>query len=300
MTTLARSLAALLSLLPATVAYEFGSEVISDITAPMADEGRALKIKDEDFWNPVLQAAQRASDAGTHDEVYAAADAAIAELGPEHSYVREALQEAVTKLQQAKAAVRAKAAEQAQVASEQLMAAPSGWDWSETFSFLSGGRWGDALRFAIRSFVDGGRYGDRLQRDIYKRREEALPALRGASAVAGNVLADCRKATARAFDVLKYDIYTRGVPKTPKAAKEAAEKLVAASGETRSQFLGLVKEVAVGITKDVQAQNDRPSATVTRALFEDSEALPPVKGLWGGRVSASKGFAARADMIVAL
>jgi hypothetical protein len=295
MTPIRRAVAAfvLLALPWAPFAYDFGSEIISDITTPVADEGRALKIKDEQFWSPVLQAANRAQDAPAHDALYAAAEAALAELGDEHAVVRQALAEAVTSLRRAETAVRVRGTDQAQLATEQLMAEPSGWDWSSTFSFLSGGRWGDLLRFTIRSFVDGGRYGDRLQRDIYRRRDESLPALRGASAAAGDVLRDCRKASTRAFDVLKYDIYTRGAPKTPKAAKDVADKIVAASRDTRRDFLGLVKEVAAGITKDVEAQNERPSATVTHSLFE-GVGSPPLGVSVPGRFSASE------DLLVAL
>jgi len=298
MTPIRRAVSAfvLLALPWAASAYDFGSEIISDITTPVADEGRALKIKDEQFWSPVLQAGNRAKDAPAHDALYASAEAALAELGGEHAAVRQALAEAITSLRRAEAAVRARGTDQAQLATEQLMGAPSGWDWSSTFSFLSGGRWGDLLRFTVRSFVDGGRYGDRLQQDIYRRRDESLPALRGASAAAGDVLRDCRKASTRAFDVLKYDIYTRGAPKTPKAAKDVADQIVAASRDTRRDFLGLVTEVAAGITKDVEAQNERPSATVTHSLFEGL-ASPPLGALG---VSVPGRFSASADMLVAL
>mmetsp|Transcript_24756 Transcript_24756/g.67974 ORF Transcript_24756/g.67974 Transcript_24756/m.67974 type:complete len:289 (-) Transcript_24756:109-975(-) len=259
------------------VAEAFDADIISDIEVGSLDEGRALGIKSEQFWRPVLQAAKRPELQG-HAALYADAEAAIAGLGPEHAYVRSALGEALERLRRADEAVLAQAQQHEELAADQLARPPTGagsWAWGGgggSVPLLTGGR--GFVSWAVQRFTDFGGYFKRLRGHVAERLANVTPALRGAAASARDVLGDCRVASGRAFDVLKYDIYERDAPKTPQAAKDVAHRIVDAATETRRRFLGLVTAIAEGITRDAQSKGDQPSATVTHALLKDMEPLP--------------------------
>lgn len=263
----ARSCVAVALLLPRCAAFE--SEIISDLTTSADDERRALELKAEQFWSPILQAAQE-SQLDQHLEVYADAEAALAALPAENDHVRGLLTEALTRLKQADEKLMLQGVEASELASEKLAEGPGG-DRSSSFSFLTGGQ--NFLSQALQRFVGGaglsssGHYSQRLVTHIQHRQDDILPALRGAASSVGDVLTNCRLASKLSFDVLKYDIYTKGVPKTPEAAKKAAHKLVDASGETRHRFMQGVMSAVGSITKDVQERNSNPSATVTKSLL---------------------------------
>mmetsp|Transcript_49045 Transcript_49045/g.140445 ORF Transcript_49045/g.140445 Transcript_49045/m.140445 type:complete len:285 (+) Transcript_49045:2-856(+) len=263
-TFVVRSVAALVAL-AAAPALAFDADIISDITTSAGDERRALDVKRERFWGPMLRSTE-APEIHAHVALYAEAEAAIAGLPAGHDYVRKALQEALEHLRRADSAVLARSRKQAELAAARL-AASEGWHGG--FSFLTGGQ--DFVSAAMRRFVDFGGYFSQVRGEVQDRRAAVLPALQGASAIAGDVLRDCRAASSRSFDALKHDIYQRGVPKTPPAAKKAADGIVAAAAETRRRFLGLVKAGVTGVTGDAEAAKEKPAATVTRALLEDLE-----------------------------
>jgi hypothetical protein len=246
-------------------------EVISDLTTSSEDEGRALEIKSEQFWKPILEAAEELH-LDAHDAVVQDATRIASELPEENSYVREALLASAGHLRNADAVVMAEAVRSAKVAAEQM--GNSGGDWNSLIS-----SWGSGPNFmtqALRRFVDGGRYSERLLRQVADRQAEILPALTGVSKVTGNVLSDCRLASKRAFDLLKYDIYNKGVPKTPEAAKAVAHRLVEASGESRHRFSRLIIEMANGIARDVQGRTDAAGATIARSsLLRVGQAATP-------------------------
>jgi len=252
------------------LASAFDSEIISDLVTSSADEGRALSIKAEQFWQPVRDAADDAARADKHFSLFAAVDAAIAGLDEEHEHVRGLLRDSITHLRQANAAVVAQGAQASELANEQLTVG-SGSD-GPAFSFLSGGQ--NFLSRAIGRFV-GRRYADQLGHQVQDRQAAVLPALQGVSSVTGDVLKDCRMATKIAFDVLKYDIYNRGVPKTPQAAKDAADKIIDASGKVRKRFMNLLMGTVDSIVKDTTGKHENPSATVTNAMVAGFDE-PPV------------------------
>merc|ERR1719473_2441800 len=81
------------------------NEVISDLgdlslDSSSFDEGRASNIKNEQFWQPLLKAAESIK-MESHLALYADADAVIESLPTECSYVREALTEALMRLKRA-------------------------------------------------------------------------------------------------------------------------------------------------------------------------------------------------------
>eukprot|EP00929_Paragymnodinium_shiwhaense_P008023 TRINITY_DN111948_c0_g1_i1.p1 TRINITY_DN111948_c0_g1~~TRINITY_DN111948_c0_g1_i1.p1 ORF type:complete len:296 (+),score=84.64 TRINITY_DN111948_c0_g1_i1:60-947(+) len=243
-------------------------EIISDLTTSAGDERRALELKAEQFWRPVLQAAEE-TKMDEHLTVYSEVEAAIGGLPAENSHVKDLLTEALTKLKQADEKLMLQNVQTAELASEKLTEGPAGEAGS--FSFLSGGQ--NFLSQAIQRFVGvtslGGsaRYSQRLLKHIQRRQDDIVPALRGASTMAGDILTNCRLASKLSFDVLKYDIYTKGAPKTPEPVKKVAYKLVDAAGETRHRFMQGVMSAVGSITRDTQERHSNPSATVTQSLL---------------------------------
>mmetsp|Transcript_21284 Transcript_21284/g.37827 ORF Transcript_21284/g.37827 Transcript_21284/m.37827 type:complete len:299 (+) Transcript_21284:100-996(+) len=251
-----RLLTAIFVLLLATPS---AADVISDLSTSEADEGRALEIKAEQFWKPLLLAAQDVK-MEKHLALYKDVEHVIKELPTENDYVKQALSESLESLRNADSLLFKQALDSASIASSKLEIPTTS---TGGFSFLSGGQ--DFLRRALRKLIDNGQYADQLAEHISDRQNDILPMLRGAAKISGNVLTDCRVASKKAFDVRKYDIYNRGVPKTPKEANAVAERLVDAAGETRSRFTKFITEAALSITRDVQGKQEPAAATVTKA-----------------------------------
>jgi hypothetical protein len=249
-----------------TIAVAFESEIISDLVTTGTDERRALEAKAEQFWQPVLDAAQATQMdvySGKHLAVYSEVESAIAELPSENQHVRDLLSEALMRLKRADDKVFEQAVESTNVASEKLHNGPGNFD--NVFSFMTGGQ--NWLASTMRRFVGSGRYSEKLEKHVSNRQGDILPPLRGISKIAGNVLTDCRLSSKLSFDVMKYDIYNDGVPKTPKAAKDAADRLVIASSETRKHFMAGTMAAVKSITKDVEGKTEDASSTVTASLL---------------------------------
>mmetsp|Transcript_37739 Transcript_37739/g.108786 ORF Transcript_37739/g.108786 Transcript_37739/m.108786 type:complete len:280 (-) Transcript_37739:105-944(-) len=245
----------------------FGTEVISDITSPASDEGRALDLKNEQFWRPILQASEVVEDLQRHRALYADAEAAIAGLSADNLYVRKALGEALERLRRADAAVLAQAGQQGELAAEKLSALPG----EGGSSALAGGQ--GILALALKRLSDVHGYFSKLRGNVQDRQADVLPALRSAAASTGGVLEDSRAASKYSFEVLKYDIYQKGVAKTPEAAKRAAERIVDASAETRRRFLKLVLSAVGSVARDAEQERQQPAAVVTRSLLEDARPM---------------------------
>jgi len=250
-------------------AEAFGSESIFAIAAPPSgDEERALELKREQFWEPVLHAAEGPEEVRSHTALYAEAEAAIAGLSPEHEYVREAVRDALSHLRRADGAVLAQAAQQAEVASEQLAL---GEGRSSGLPPPPGGR--GLLAWALQRLAGFGGYAPRLRGDIVERQEGVLPALEGAASRTTGVLEDLHAASARSFDALKYDIYHQGAAKTPEAVGKIAKRVIDAVAETRGRFLKLSTASAQVVTRDTESEHADPSALVSQALLADMEPL---------------------------
>lgn len=241
----------------------FESEIISDIVTASTDEGRALEIKNQQFWQPVLDSAEKAkmTSAYTHLSVYEEVESAMSELPDQNDHVRGLLSEALIRLKRADQHVFQQAVESSEVADQQLMAGPG---TSNTFSFITGGQ--NYFAQAIRNFVGGGRYSQRIGHQVGQRQAEVTPMLRGAASVTTNVLQDCREGSKLSFDVVKYDIYMTGVVKTPEIASEAAYKLIDAFGDTRHIFLKGITDTVNSIARDSEQKDADPSAIVTKSL----------------------------------
>merc|ERR1719387_1714105 len=173
-----------------------------------------------------------------------------------------ALREALERLQRADKLVLAQAVRSSNPGS------PTPWDVA--FSFLKGGQ--NPLAQAVRRFVNGGQYSETLREQVKGRQADILPMLRDAASATGNVLEDCRLASKRSFDALKYDLYNKGVPKTPEEAKAVAYRIVDAAAQTRGRFTRYVTESVSSIARDVVGREEPAAATVTRDAVARSSA----------------------------
>jgi len=238
------------------------ADIISDITGSEGDEFSALQIKAELFWKPILSAAKDVQ-MEKHLQLYADAEALIKDLPAENEYVRQALREALDHLKSADDALFKQALSSSEVAQEKLDAP---CETSGSFSFLSGGQ--NFLKIALKSFIGGGQYPEKLVEHVQQRQADILPVLRGAAGVTGSILSDCRLASKRSFDVRKYDIYNKGVPKTPQSADDLADRIIDAAGETRSRFMRGITDLVKGITRDTQEKQEDAAVTVTKASLQ--------------------------------
>jgi len=257
------TLQVLLFVIVLPLAAGFDSEVISDIVSPAADEGRAIDMKAQQFWE-TIQDSSHSTTSLEHSEVYAEVEAALAALPAENTQVRAMMKEALMRLQRADKMVLQQSEDSADLATEHLATKPVS---ESLFSFMTGGQ--NFLALAIRRFVGGADYADRVAAEVSNRQGNVLPALRGAAAITGNVYDDCRMVSKLGFDVLKYDIYNEGVPQTPAFVKTAADKLVDASAQTRHQFMQGVIGFARALTIDTEEKDINPSAKVTQTLLSD-------------------------------
>jgi hypothetical protein len=243
------------------VSEAFDSDIISDITSSAADERRALEIKAEQFWQPVLQAAEQAK-LEEHLAVYEQVESVIARLSNDRGSVRGLLSQALTHLRRADETLLLQAISSSELASEKLAERPLG---DGAFSFLTGGQ--DLFSLAIKRFVGGGQYSERLVNHLQRRQADILPALRGAAEATGSVLSDCRETENLGFDVLKHEVYDIRATATPSIAEDAADSLINAAGETRGRFMDIVMGAVTSLAKDTRERHEDPSATVTRSLL---------------------------------
>jgi hypothetical protein len=198
-----------------------------------------LKVRNDDFWQALIKATPR--QVQQQFSLCSRARNVFASIPDENSAVRSILAECVDHLQSATNVLLAQSIRSIQIAEGNL---------SHPGLCSS-----DLPVVAQRLKGDGG-YPEQLVRDMHCRQEEVLPMLQTTTMTAGNVLEDCRLASRRGFDILKYDIYNRGVPKTPANVKEMAQDLIDAAGNTRRQFTSFVTEIALGLACDARLSQD--------------------------------------------
>jgi len=259
-----------MSLFKIALAFTAGSfvtsqaDIISDFTTSSVDEKRALEIKAGQFWDGVLTASEE-MNMEKHVSVYVDAEAVIATLPAENEYVRQALRDSLTRLKRADETVLLQSVRTSQAASDSLSSPVTG----DFFSFMTGGQ--NFFAQAIKGFVNSGRYSEKLVRHVSERQGEILPVLQETKEITGNVLKDCRLASQKSFDVLKYDIFNKDVPKTPENAKALAYRLVEAVGETRHKFMRFVTEAAESIARDTQEKEEPAATTVIKSSLQSFE-----------------------------
>ena len=236
----------------------FESDVISDLTGSSADEGRALRIKVEQFWQPVLEAASD-SHAEEHAALYDEAAVVIGRLPPENAAVRDALVEAVAALRKADVAVSAHAAPD--FGSRVGAVGHVHLGCRERILVLD--RWPRMSCPRQWTTFLGRRNEKKLSKDVEHRQLEALPAVQGGAESFGDVIGHCITASKRSFEAMKYDRYTEGAPKTPPEAKALADRVVKAAAVTRKRYMAVFLEPVKSLTRDLEGQDEHPSATVT-------------------------------------
>lgn len=248
-------------------------ELISDVTTSGADESKALQIKAEKFWSQVLQVAESAK-LDEHTKTYERVEKVIGALPPENSHVAGLMREALTRVKRADETVFRQRLQAEQLSTDSLT--DVGLDQALRDDGQAEGF--GAFGAAIRRFVTGegthkgaGMYPERLHKQIMNRQDQILPLLEGTAKQAGNVLEDCRLGTKLSFDVRKYDIYNRGVPKTPKEADDAADELIRVSGEVRRSFTSLIVGTVKSIAADTETKAEKPSVTVIRSAISTSQ-----------------------------
>lgn len=245
-------------LLIATCCQPVLADIISDITTSESDEFSALQIKAELFWKPILSAAEDVQ-MEKHLQLYADVETVIKELPAENEYVRKTLRTALDHLKSADDISFKQALASKNTAKDKLDAP---CDSSGGLSFLTGGQ--NFLKTALQRFIGGGKYPEKLVQHVEQRQADILPVLRGAAGVTGSILSDCRLASKLGFDVRKYDIYNKGVPKTPQAADDVADRIIDAAGEVRSRFTRSITDMVKGITSDFLGKQEDAAVTVTK------------------------------------
>lgn len=226
------------------------------------DEIRALDEKSEQFWQPLLKSAEEEKPVG-HEALYKDVEAVLADLPVDDSYVREALQEAVTELQNADGILAEQASQTSQLAAVRLTDTAA--DLEEDSSVTDPQGWLCWAMSAVGHFT-GLSYKQRLHQQVEQRQSDILPSLRGAERATGNVLNEVRKASTRGYDVLKYDLYHKVAHKTPEAAKNVAQRIIDAANEDRHKFLRPVMTSVEGLTRDAREEDETPSATVSHSI----------------------------------
>lgn len=240
-------------------------DLISDVTTSAQDENKALEIKAGKFWSGVLQVAESAR-LEEHQAVFDHVQQVIDELPKENAHVQDLLREALMRVKRAENTVFLQRLNAQQLSLDSLASTDAGKTSAQEASGFA------VFSSTLRRFVTGegrhknaGAYPERLMKQVMDRQEKILPLLQGTAENAGSVLEDCRLGTKISFDVRKYDIYNRGVPKTPKAADDAADELIKVSGEVRKSFTSLIIGTVKSIAADTETKTEKPAVTVVRS-----------------------------------
>lgn len=251
-------------------------EVISDIISENEAIGReALQLKHKQFWTALLSDAE-AAHIPEHLRLCEQADAEIAQLPEDRDYVRKTLTEAVERLRSANSALLAQLVQASDLAKQKLAQGPEE-STSASSAFFRGGSIADVFQKAVRQFLNvgvggNGNYAERLHEQVSARQADVVPMLQGAASNFGSIMSECRAVSKAGFDVLKYDIYTRGVPKTPQAAKDLANKLIDAAGKTRQYYTSSIRSSAAAIAADATGKQDGASATLMLSSMPEGSA----------------------------
>lgn len=250
------------NLLVITVLSGASSEIISDLSISTDDQSNALNIKKEKFWSSVVEPTE-STHVSEHIQLANEAKALAWSLPAEYDYVQQKLLEAARRLREANEALQAQSTTARDVAEQKIKEdASSTWSWS--FSWENGLSYSNAFSNARSKLVGDGDYSKKLAKDIQNRQADTEAILRSAANKLGDVLKNCRLVSSLSFDILKYDIYNKGVPKTTPEVKAMADRLIAAGRVTRQKFMGVTMGPVQSLVEDVQGKTERPTATVIR------------------------------------
>jgi hypothetical protein len=243
------------------------AEIISDLSISAADESQARNIKKEKFWTSMVATTEGNHVAEHLKLAKEAEDLALWHLEDKYSYVQQKLVEAAKRLREANEALQAQSSSTNDVAEQKINEdANSGWSWS--FTWEHGLSYSNAFSNARAKLVGDGEYSQSVAKDVADRQADVEPVLRSAANKLGDVLTNCRKTSSLSFDILKYDIYNKGVPKTPADVKAICDRLIEAARITRQEFMGVTMGPVHSLVGDTQSKTERPTATVVRAEMD--------------------------------
>lgn len=243
------------------------TEWISDIgSSSPATSQRALATRAEKFWTTVLKAAE-SMDLNSYEDTMARALKSIEELPAENVEVKRLLKSSVERLQRTSQSLFLNAIAAGEAAGEKLSEGFLAKRGSEVGINSLGDVFGQAIRrfSATESGAGGTPFEDEAVRDVMERQGEVLPILQRTADISGDVLTDLRKAKNEAFDALKYDLYNKGVPKTPKFAEDVAYKLVDTAAGMRKKFLALTMDQVNAIARDFEGQHQSAAKVLTES-----------------------------------
>jgi len=234
-------------------------EVISDILGEEkwnAKQGNG--VLEEIFWDKISKALKD-TDYHRHDVVLERAEAAISQLPDENFHVRSLLTTATERLRKAHQQLARNALE----GSDLL---PRG-EFDVGINDISQGT--NAL-FSLPSFNLHEKSGDVLR---LKRYDSLAKILKVQDS---SVLEDLRTATRLCFDAVKYDIYNKGVPKSPEHLTPLAYELVDVSSDLRKSYLGRISGIARAITEEVKESRKDAVKTAIEASIGEKNVTNPM------------------------
>lgn len=235
------------------------SEVISDI---LGEEKWNMKqgngVIEEIFWDKIAKALKD-TDYHKHDVVLERAETVIAQLPDENSHVRGLLETATELLRKVHQISAHNTLE------GRNMLPKEGFD----VNVDDVGQESNAL-FSLPSFNLHESSGDVLR---LKRYENLTKIMKVQDT---SVIGDLRAATTSCFDAVKYDIYNKGVPKSPKHLTPLAYELVDVSSEMRKSFLGRITGIANAITEDMSMSQKDANKIAVEASIGDQNVRDPM------------------------
>jgi len=215
------------------------AEMYSDLTLSEEFQENALAKRHEHFWRIVEESASN----NQYAEAVEALHACLSDL-PD-SAVKEILAEALSHLELGAAGTHGQNSRAAEVAEDALENGPGHTAVRSPSDFFA------KLYGAFIAEEKQG-YQAKLRGQVEERQKRSADILKGS--LGADVLTHTRLASKLAFDALKYDIYHKGVPKTPAEAKAIAEKIVELQTAVRRSYLGVVTAIAGQLVEDVQAK----------------------------------------------
>jgi len=214
------------------------AETITDLTLPEDFQERQLKKRHDRFWQVIESAVDTEDYVGAAEGLAACLDDIDAD-----PKVKAMLEESVQHLHAAALGAAAQNGRAMNVAEAAMAGGSQAQAKGPT----------DFFQRLYSSFIaeDQKDFPDKFRGQVEERQKRVSDILKGS--VGSNVLQESRLASKTAFDVLKYDIYHQGVPKTPEPAKEIANKIVDLHAKVRKSYLNVITTAANQLASDAQS-----------------------------------------------
>jgi len=196
---------------------------------------------DSKFWEKIHTALEN-SDIHRYEKILRRAEDYVPKIPDENHHVYELIEGAITRLRQSQAYLARNVLKECGLTSSQ-----------ENILFNNS----IALMDSIRNLA----WGKMPQFNMFNgdgktKHEERMGKMLRLLKVHSDtgILTDLRESNKMNFDVVKYDIYNRGVPKTPKELNDIAYELVDLGTDMRRAYLGRITNFANAIVDSVQSE----------------------------------------------